>query len=180
MARKKKPVITGSDPSYTSDFTEFNKLPTNKPDVLKQPKPKTVAKPTPQPKPQKTTPKRKPQTETRTEKTASNPVIDETKKNIGPKREITLIAAVKMDQHIKLEALENKGLPRKDVITLAGRRAIARFDPKPEFIRKPKADRRPMREGYKSTKRVDTALLEKLRNKHDPLRVSSEELNNKY
>ncbi len=79
-----------------------------------------------------------------------------------------------MDQHTKLEALETKGLPQKDVIVLAGRRAIERFDPKPEFVEKPEADRRPMREGYKSTKRVDAVLLEKLRDKHDPLRVSSD------
>jgi hypothetical protein len=176
MARKKKPKIAGSDPTYTSDFSEFNKLPTNKPPEIQAPEPQPVQ---PQePKPETTTvppaartrkPRAKPATAPVRKQTAPEP-----KKDLGSKRELTLIAAVKIDQHTKLEALEKKGLPQKDIIALAGRRAIERFDPKPEFVEKPEAERRPMREGYKSTKRVDTTLLEKLRDKHDPLRVSSD------
>ncbi|UUV08707.1 hypothetical protein [Ruegeria sp. YS9] len=177
MARKKKPKIAGSDPAYTSDFSEFNKLPTNKPPEIQEPEPQPVQ---PQePKPETTTAPTAARTrKPRAKPAAAAPVRKQAapvpKKDLGPKRELTLIAAVKMDQHSKLEALENKGLPQKDIIALAGRRAIERFDPKPEFVEKPEADRRPMREGYKSTKRVDTALLEKLRDKHDPLRVSSD------
>ncbi len=49
MARKKKPKIAGSDPSYTSDFSEFNKLPTNKPAEVAEPEPKPVVKAEPKP-----------------------------------------------------------------------------------------------------------------------------------
>ena len=161
MARKRKPKIEGSDPSYTSAFSEFNKLPTNNPSEAVKPEPKPVIK-------------ADPETKSETVIAAPKPVVVDPRKDLGPKRELTLIAAVKMDQHAQLEALETKGLPQKDVMALAGRRAIKRFDPKPEFVEKPEADRRPMREGYKSTKRVDVALLKKLRDKQDPLRVSSD------
>ena len=163
MARKKKPKIAGSDPSYTSAFSEFNKLPTNKPTEVVKRELKPVVKVSPES-----------ETKPATVITAPKPMVVDPRKDLGPKRELTLIAAVKMDQHAKLEALEIKGLPQKDVIVLAGRRAIERFDPKPEFVEKPEADRRPMREGYKSTKRVDVALLKNLRDKQDPLRVSSD------
>ena len=177
MARKKKPKIAGSDPSYTSDFSEFTKLPTNKPTEVEEPQPKPVVKAEPKPGAVRVAPAaqtRKPRAKPATAAQAPKPVVAEPRKDLGPKRELTLIAAVKKDQHAELEALETKGLPQKDVIALAGRRAIERFDPKPEFVEKPEADRRPMREGYKSTKRLDAAMLEKLRDKHDPLRVSSD------
>lgn len=177
MARKKKPKILGTDPSYTSDFTEYTRLPTNKPPEVQEPKaaPEPQSEPAQQtektvPAPRTRKPKAKPTKSAEPEKTDA----PEPAKHPGSKREITLTAAVKVEQHKKLEDLEGKGLAQKDVIALAGRRAIERFDPKPEFVDKPEAERGPMREGYRSSKRIDAAMIDRLRNQQDPLRLSSD------
>ncbi|MEP4035502.1 MAG: hypothetical protein ABJM30_03180, partial [Pseudophaeobacter sp.] len=96
------------------------------------------------------------------------------KPDVSDKREIALAAAVKVEQNTKLVALEAKGISAKDAITLAGRRAVEKFVPKQEFVEKPDDERMPMRQGYKSTKRVPAAMLDALRDKHDPLRLSSD------
>lgn len=183
MARKKKPNITGSDDTYTSDFSEFERVPTNK--VVEQndePKPTppapTEATPAVTKKPKKSEPQ--PAKEPKAARAKPTPKKPQETTTIqsppesGAKREISLTASVKRDQLPKLEALEGKGIQKNQAISLAGRRAIERFAPKPEYIEKPEADRLPIRQGYKSTKRVDAALLDALRKEHDPLKLSSD------
>ncbi len=159
MPRKKKTAIKGSDPAYTSDFSQ--PLPTNKPVVEETPKP-VVSKP------EITNPKQPPA------KPAAKPKSEPQVQVSGDKREIALSAAVKMDQQKQLDALEAQGTPAKIAITMAGRRAVEQFEPQPEYVEKQDIQRMPMRQGYKSTKRIDAGLLDALRNKHDPHRLSSD------
>lgn len=178
MPRKKRTTLAGTDPEYTTDFSQ--PLPTNK---VATPGPQDAA-PTPasqkpvvekpkQPVAKKTTTKPKPTPKTTTAPKKPTPK-SVAKSDPSAKREIAVAAAVKVDQDAKLRALEAKGISPKDAITIAGRRAVDRFEPKPEFIPKAEAERMPMREGYKSTKRVSAAMLDALRDEHDPLRLSSD------
>lgn len=178
MPRKKRTTLAGTDPAYTTDFSQ--PLPTNKvaapepQDAAPAPaSPKPVVAKTKEPATKKTTtkPKPSPKRATSPEKPTPKPA---TKSDSSEKREIAVAAAVKVDQDTKLRALEAKGISPKDAITIAGRRAVDRFEPKPEFIPKAEAERMPMREGYKSTKRVSAAMLDALRDEHDPLRLSSD------
>lgn len=164
MARKQKPIIKGSDPEYTS---ELQPLPTNKPtseapqpvEVEAKVQPIEPSVPSPAKPNIKKTPKEKP-------KQAN---VDD-----GTKREIALSAAVKLDQKAKLSQLEEKGVSSQVAVTLAGRRAIDQFELKPTFIEKAVADRLPMRDGYRSTKRLNATMLDQLRNEHDPYRLTSD------
>jgi len=181
MPRKKKTAIKGSDPAYTSDFSQ--PLPTHKPVVEETPKPvvskpvtapekSAAAKPTPKPTVKQETTGTK---ETPTKPTpATKPKTEPQAQGSGDKREIALSAAVKLDQQKQLDALEAQGTPAKIAITMAGRRAVEQFEPQPEYVEKQDVQRMPMRQGYKSTKRIDASLLDALRNKHDPHRLSSD------
>ncbi|MEO1641409.1 MAG: hypothetical protein AAFU41_19415 [Pseudomonadota bacterium] len=178
MPRKKRTTLAGTDPEYTTDFSQplpTNKVATPEPQdaAPAQASPKPIVEKTKQPATKKTTtkPKPSPKRATSPEKPTPKPV---TKSDSSEKREIAVAAAVKVVQDVKLRALEAKGISPKDAITIAGRRAVDKFEPKPEFIPKAQAERMPMREGYKSTKRVSAAMLDALRDEHDPLRLSSD------
>ncbi len=177
MARKKRTAIKGTDPAYTSDFSQ--PLPTNKVAEKIEQAPTTVAKPIQQPATSQPEQKAKPEPAAKpTPKPAPKPVIKSAHKvvqeNPNDKREIAMSAAVKLDQNEKLTALEKKGISAKDAITLAGRRAVEQFEPKAVFVEKADADRMPMRQGYKSTKRISAAMLDQLRKEQDPLGLSSD------
>lgn len=166
MARKQKPIIKGSDPEYTSELAA---LPTNKPPSKPEPVQEAI---TPEP-----TATEKPATPVQhpaPRNTTAKPKVNTVNTDLGDKREIALSAAVKVDQNDKLATLESKGISAKDAITMAGRRAVDQFNPKPIFVEKADAQRMPMRQGYKSTKRLDAAMLDQLRDEHDPLRLSSD------
>lgn len=181
MPRKKKTAIHGTDTAYTSDFSQ--PLPTNKIEQTPAPKPDPTPI-TPQKAVQKTATQKAEQPAKTTEKPklVAKPVrmptadkqVRKAKPDLSDKREIALAAAVKIEQHDKLVALEAKGISAKDAITIAGRRAVEQFVPKPDFVEKSDDERMPMRQGYKSTKRVPAAMLDALRDKHDPLRLSSD------
>lgn len=160
MARKKRPTITGKDPAYNSDISNMAPLPTNKPSPnttpVKSKRPKQVQQPE------------------RVTKPTPAPQITKETANTETKREISITAAVKVDQHRKLIKLEAKGIAAKDAIALAGRRAVEMFKPEAKFIEKQEANRMPIRQGYKSTKRLSGAMLDTLRNQHDPLRLKSD------
>ncbi|UWQ77440.1 hypothetical protein [Leisingera sp. M658] len=188
MVRRKRPSIQGTDPEYTSDFA-FKPAPTNKaepapaddkPDAAPQePKaaaaepatrPEAMAEATPKPKRAKQSkpaaPKPKP---------APSPKPSTAQASApGKKRETSLDAAVRADQVKKLEALNAHGLELKDIVTLAGRRAAQSFELKPEFIAKQDVERLPARQGYHTSKRLPAQMLDKLRDKHDPLRLKSD------
>lgn len=180
--RKQRPKITGSDAAYTSDFS--TRLPTNMPDESDK-QPVAVAPPPTQIPEAKTTPPKQTATKPKVQRTKRPKATEGKPAQVrpkpakitagqGPKREIGLSAAVKLEHLPKLEAFEKHSVSVKNAISLAGRRAIERFEPKPEFIEKSDAERLPMRQGYHTTKRVDVALLDNLRDKHDPLRLSSD------
>ena len=73
-----------------------------------------------------------------------------------------------------MKPLVEKGLQQRDIIMLAGRRTTEQFVLSPEYIPKPDAERLPMSEGYHTSKRLDAATLDAMREKHDPLRVRSD------
>ncbi len=89
-------------------------------------------------------------------------------------RQITLDAAVKIDQAQAMQPLIEKGLQQRDIVMLAGRRATEKFVLSPTFVPKPDADRLPMQDGYHTSKRLDGAILDAMRDEHDPLRVRSD------
>ena len=89
-------------------------------------------------------------------------------------RQITLDAAVKIDQAHAMQPLIEKGLQQRDIVMLAGRRATEKFVLSPTFVPKPDADRLPMQDGYHTSKRLDGAILDAMRDEHDPLRVRSD------
>ncbi|WP_108816825.1 hypothetical protein [Loktanella sp. Alg231-35] len=187
MVRKRRPQIAGSDPEYTSDFTA--KLPTNMPDEVDpverrnpvkaeqtaKPAAKTEAPSEPKVKPSAeiapaAKPVRKPKQ--KTTKIAPKPKAEPVGE--GSKRQVALMSSITPSHQAKLEALSTHGIATKDVMSLAGRRAIERFNPEPKFVEKPDGDRMPMRQGYKTTKAVDAMLIDDLREKHDPLKLLSD------
>lgn len=175
MPRKKKTIIKGVDAEYTSDFSQ--RLPTNKPKAQEQPpekKPPLTDRPAPKPAVKPATAQPKPEPAKATPQPGPKPVAKPQAVARGDKREIALSAAVKLDQHEKLVALEAKGTPAKVAITMGGRRAVEQFVPEEKFVEKQDVPRMPMRQGYKSTKRIDAALLDALRDAHDPHRLSSD------
>ncbi|WP_179381351.1 hypothetical protein [Jannaschia marina] len=187
MARKKKPVVQGKDPAYDHQFSRYRKAPSNMPDDVVIPG-LTKEAPT-QPEKTETTPRPEPAT-----KAAEAPTVtSEAKPNTAPKpappskkktapmqrhkeetRLVSLIAGVKQSQADAMQPLLDRGLDRKHIIALAGRRTTASFEPTQQFKQVPEADRRPMREAYRTTKTVPTKLIEKLRKEHDPLGVMSD------
>ena len=177
MPRKKKTAIKGSDPAYTSDFS--HPLPTNKPvaeetlkPVVSKPVVAREAAPAPKPAVKPDISKTK-ETPTKLAATPKPKSVPKTQGSVY-KREIALSAAVMHDQQNKLDALEAKGTPAKIAITMAGRRAVEQFKPQHKYVEKQEVQRMPMRQGYKSTKRIDASLLDALRDKHDPHRLSSD------
>lgn len=197
MVRRKKPQITGEDPKYAHTFERLRPVESDMPPDVKIPgvaekAPQTEAKPSPnppttetpatpkpkatqkpvaaKPKKQAAQPKAKhPPKATISTKTAPAPAA-------APKddRQITLDAAVKREQAEAMKPLLEKGLQQRDIIMLAGRRTTEQFELSPTYVPKPDADRLPMSEGYHTSKRLDAATLDAMRDKHDPLRVRSD------
>lgn len=191
MVRRKKPQITGEDPKYAHTFERLRPVESDMPPDVKIPgvaeqAPQTEPKPSPNPqttetpatpKPVATKPKKQP-----TQPKATNPP----KATISPKipptpatapkgdRQITLDAAVKREQAEAMKPLLEKGLQQRDIIMLAGRRTTEQFELSPTYVPKPDAVRLPMSEGYHTSKRLDAATLDAMRDKHDPLRVRSD------
>ena len=191
MVRRKKPQITGEDPKYAHTFERLRPVESDMPPDVKIPggaeqAPQTEPKPSPNPqttetpatpKPVATKPKKQP-----TQPKATNPP----KATISPKipptpatapkgdRQITLDAAVKREQAEAMQPLLEKGLQQRDIIMLAGRRTTEQFELSPTYVPKPDAVRLPMSEGYHTSKRLDAATLDAIRDKHDPLRVRSD------
>ena len=185
MVRRKKPKITGEDPNYSHTFERLRPVESDMPPDVKIPgvtpePPTSEAPPKSEPantkpkpaqadkkpaaahpkKPRKTAPKSKPKP------TADVPAKGD--------RQITLDAAVKIDQAEAMKPLLEKGLQQRDIIMLAGRRTTEQFNLSPVYVPKPDAERLPMSEGYHTSKRLDGAVLDAMRDEHDPLRVRSD------
>lgn len=197
MVRRKKPQITGEDPKYAHTFERLRPVESDMPPDVKIPgvaeeAPQTETKPSPNPQTADTpaTPKPKATPKPVTAKPKKQPakpkVANPPKTTISPKtppapatapkgdRQITLDAAVKREQAEAMKPLLEKGLQQRDIIMLAGRRTTEQFELSPDYVPKPDADRLPMSEGYHTSKRLDAATLDAMRDKHDPLRVRSD------
>lgn len=172
MARRKKPTVTEGDPSYSHQFKSFRPVETDMPPDVKipnlEPKDESVQK----------RPKKEPAKKDKTSVKVSKPKPEENKTLVKVKRtgdrQVTLDAAVKITQKEEMKPLLNSGLKFKDIVTLAGKKAVAQFEATTEFVPKQEADRCPMKEGYHSSKRLPNQLLDSMRSEHDPLGVSSD------
>lgn len=196
MARRKKPQITGSDPEYTSGAHQFTKLPTNKasepkvppaetptpvqavaePPVTetkqkpKPPAPKSQAIVPPAPKKARDTPKpakAKPANAPKQSAAAKPSAKSET-------RRVELLAALTPKLHEKLMLLEEHGIPHKDAMSVAGRRATKEFEASSSFVEKTEEDRLPTAQAYRSSKSIPVEILETLHDAANPLRLASD------
>ena len=92
----------------------------------------------------------------------------------GEKRKVSLKVSVTTAHVEAMKPLVARGLLQRDVLALAGRRAMKCFDPTPEFVPIPEGDRVPMTVAYSTTKYVSADMLDQMRDVHDPLRVKSD------
>lgn len=190
MVRRTKPKITGDDPKYSHTFERYRPVETDMPSDVKipdksaqaiEPSRQTQSPPTTPPVKKSKTPVTKPEprkaTATPSKPNASKARSEpQAKTTTAPRggRQTTLDAAVRVDQGDAMKPLIKKGLEQRDIVMLAGRKATEQFVLSPTFIPKPEADRLPMQDGYHTSKRLDGAILDAMREEHDPLRVRSD------
>ena len=190
MVRRTKPKITGDDPKYSHTFERYRPIETDMPSDVKIPEKsaqaivpsqQTQSPPTTPPVKKSKTPDTKPEprkaTATPSKPNASKARSEpQAKTTTAPRggRQTTLDAAVRVDQGDAMKPLIKKGLEQRDIVMLAGRKATEQFVLSPTFIPKPEADRLPMQDGYHTSKRLDGAILDAMREEHDPLRVRSD------
>lgn len=197
MVRRTKPKITGDDPKYSHTFERYRPIETDMPSDVKipeksaqaiEPSQQTQSPPTtpptkqsktldtkPEPAKEKATPS-KPKPQPSKPKVTKARARPQAKTGAAPRgdRQTTLDAAVRIDQGEAMKPLVEKGLEQRDIVMLAGRKATEQFVLSPTFVPKPEADRLPMQEGYHTSKRLDGAILDAMREQHDPLRVRSD------
>ena len=190
MVRRTKPKITGDDPKYSHTFERYRPVETDMPSDVKipdksaqaiEPSRQTQSPTTTPPVKKSKTPDTKPEprkaTATPSKPNASKARSEpQAKTTTAPRggRQTTLDAAVRVDQGDAMKPLIKKGLEQRDIVMLAGRKATEQFVLSPTFIPKPEADRLPMQDGYHTSKRLDGAILDAMREEHDPLRVRSD------
>ena len=180
MARKKITSLLGDDPVYSKQFGDRPKQsdPAPKPEPVEAEKPA----PTPSPAPKLETEPRAPATKpAATTKATSSQKAPETKpapKSKAPKKPATravhVRAAPKKDHGPGLDALEAAGLPASDVVRLAGKRAIDKFELRPKYVAPDEAERLPSNMSFRTMKTLDAQVLDKLRDQADPLRLRSD------
>lgn len=180
MARKKITSLLGDDPVYSKQFGDKPKPtePAPKPDPVQKSKPE--AEPTADPKPaaEKQVPSQVPPAKPAG---AASKTKSETKPTAKPKapkkpetRAVHVRAAPKKDHGPGLDALEAAGLPASDVVRLAGKRAINKFELKPKYVAPDDAERLPSNMSFRTMKTLDAQVLDKLRDQADPLRLRSD------
>lgn len=180
MARKKITSLLGDDPVYSKQFGDKPEPtePTHKPEPAKETKPapepaadpKPIAEkqaPTPEPVAKPTSAAAKPKPEKKPAPKPKAPKKPET-------RAVHVRAAPKKDHGPGLDALEAAGLPASDVVRLAGKRAIDKFELKPKYVAPDDAERLPSNMSFRTMKTLDAQVLDKLRDQADPLRLRSD------
>ena len=179
MARKKAPIIKGSDPKYTTNFAGgFTPIPTN------MPAPAPVQKPTnPPPVKEGVTPEIK-KTDLEIHETkpvtakASREKSRETKQkpeqDTKAKKYVYLFATPQKKHKKLLDALKAKGITPKDVSRIAGRRANALFKPVSKYVPPAVVERLSSQYRYTTTKNVDQSILKTLHETADPLLLKSD------
>ena len=175
MARKKITSLLGDDPVYSKQFGDTPKQsdPAPKPEPVQTVKPAATPSPAP-----------KLETETKPPATPKAPSSQKTpEKKPAPKpkspkkpatRAVHVRAAPKKDHGPGLDALEAAGLPASDVVRLAGKRAIDKFELRPKYVAPDEAERLPSNMSFRTMKTLDAQVLDKLRDQADPLRLRSD------
>ena len=180
MARKKITSLLGEDPVYSKQFGDKPKPtePAPKPEPVQETKPAT--EPTDDPKPVAEKPATTPEPPVK-QASARSKSKSETKPAAKPKapkkpetRAVHVRAAPKKDHGPGLDALEAAGLPASDVVRLAGKRAIDKFELKPKYIAPDDTQRLPSNMSFRTMKTLDAQVLDKLRDQADPLRLRSD------
>ena len=180
MARKKITSLLGDDPVYSKQFGDKPKPtePTPKPDPVQESKPATAPAADPKPAAEKQVPTPKPTTKAAGPSSKSTPEKRPALKPKAPKkpetRAVHVRAAPKKDHGPGLDALEAAGLPASDVVRLAGKRAIDKFELKPKYVAPDDAERLPSNMSFRTMKTLDAQVLDKLRDQADPLRLRSD------
>lgn len=180
MARKKITSLLRDDPVYSKQFGDKPKPPepAPKPEPVQETKPapepaadpKPIAEkqaPTPEPPVKPASAGSKSKSETRPAAKPKAPKKPET-------RAVHVRAAPKKDHGPGLDALEAAGLPASDVVRLAGKRAIDKFELKPKYVAPDDVERLPSNMSFRTMKTLDAQVLDKLRDQADPLRLRSD------
>ncbi|WP_299590240.1 hypothetical protein [uncultured Tateyamaria sp.] len=180
MARKKITSLLGDDPVYSKQFGDKPKHadPAPKPEPVETVKPVATPSPTPkletETKPPATEPAATPKA-TRSQKAPEKKPAPKPKAPKKPEtRAVHVRAAPKKDHGPGLDALEDAGLPASDVVRLAGKRAIDKFELKPKYVAPDEAERLPSNMSFRTMKTLDAQVLDKLRDQADPLRLRSD------
>ena len=180
MARKKITSLLGDDPVYSKQFGDKPKPtePTHKPEPVQDAKPATEPATDPKPVAEKQVPSQvppaKPASASRKTKPEKKPASTTKAPKKPETRAVHVRAAPKKDHGPGLDALEAAGLPASDVVRLAGKRAIDKFELKPKYVAPDDAERLPSNMSFRTMKTLDAQVLDKLRDQADPLRLRSD------
>ena len=180
MARKKITSLLGDDPVYSKQFGDKPKQadPAPKPEPVKAEKPAATPSPAPNPetetRPAATEPTATPKVPTGQKAPEKKPAPKSKTPKKPATRAVHVRAAPKKDHGLGLDALEAAGLPASDVVRLAGKRAIDKFELKPKYVAPEEAERLPSNMSFRTMKTLDAKVLDKLRDQADPLRLRSD------
>ena len=180
MARKKITSLLGDDPVYSKQFGDKPKPtePAPKPDPVQdaKPAPEPAADPKPVVEKQAPTsePSPKPASASQNAKPGKKPAPNPKAPKKPETRAVHVRAAPKKDHGPGLDALKAAGLPASDVVRLAGKRAIDKFELKPKYVAPDDAERLPSNMSFRTMKTLDAQVLDKLRDQADPLRLRSD------
>jgi hypothetical protein len=178
MARKKITALLGGDPEYSKTFADTP--PISAPAPAEKTAEKPVAKPTEvKPAAVKPAPAPKPKAQTLA---PSKPPVSVPKPKSKPlektgsasTRAVHVRAVPKTEHKEGLEKLHKAGLPATDVVRLAGKRAIEKFELQQEYVAPEQADRLPTDMSFRTMKTLDAETLDALRDQADPLRLRSD------
>ncbi len=180
MARKKITSLLGDDPVYSKQFGDKPKpaVPAVKPEPLQDTKPAVTPSPGAKREEETKPPATEPPATPKESSTQKAPGVKPAPKPKAPKkpetRAVHVRAAPKKDHGPGLDALEAAGLPASDVVRLAGKRAIDKFELKPKYVAPDDAERLPSNMSFRTMKTLDAQVLDKLRDQADPLRLRSD------
>ena len=180
MARKKITSLLGDDPVYSKQFGDKPKPaePAPKPGPVQDAKPPTEPTPDPKPVEEKQALPSRPKAIAADNAPKSTPEKKPAPKPKAPKkpetRAVHVRAAPKKDHGPGLDALEAAGLPASDVVRLAGKRAVDKFELKPKYVAPEETERLPSNMSFRTMKTLDAQVLDKLRDQADPLRLRSD------
>ena len=180
MARKKITSLLGDDPVYSKQFGDKPKPtePASKPEPVQDAKPAPAPATDPAPIAEKQAPTSEPSAKQASASRKTKPEKKPASTTKAPKkpetRAVHVRAAPKKDHGPGLDALEAAGLPASDVVRLAGKRAIDKFELKPKYVAPDNAERLPSNMSFRTMKTLDAQVLDKLRDQADPLRLRSD------